>query len=475
MAYLQFSDYYHKQLILAGRLPYPYYYPYSSPVPNLSNQDCNNLFSWHTEHILPYYNFDANPSYDLLTGSCHNPCHDNSNNVSFCQRDPCSEKYDYYCYDTRTPYQDPSNILGFTIIGLVSNYIADRSICGVVRPITGVTRVTGVTGTMNLDINLSDPWGIVFMNDTIWIANAGSGLVTSYDLLGRTLQPVINVFGPICNISQPTGIVFNDNSLDAFVLVNGSAIGSSTIIVATRDGTINGFNCSVDPDNSIIMIDNSANNSVYTSLEIIGTRIYATDFYNQSIDVYDGTNIVSCYPTDDRKKRQLTIPIRVPNCNFIDGSDDPIPADFAPYNITNIGDFLYVSYAKQSPYDSQYELFGTGNGYINIFSFDGKFVRRFVSKCNLDTPWGMLLAPPSFGYPAGSIMVSNFGDGTISIFGPNGQCLGKMKDEFNHEIYIEGLRTLTINPNCSKMIYWTASSNNLNDATMGTLNAKFYV
>lgn len=396
MSYLKFSEFHRRRN--------PYLYPFITYAPNLSNN-----------------NFNAN----LLDPCC-------VGNLSCQDRDPCVEKYDYIHYDL-TPYQDPSCFLGFCTDILVSNFI-------------DIAKFT--------DINLLDPWGLLIIKDIIWVANAGTGLLTNYNLLGGSMLSSVNVFGPIGNIAQPTGMVLNCNP-DTFPIVNGPIIGPSNILIATRDGTINGYNCSVYPDNSIIIIDNSINNSVYTGLEIVGNVIYAVDFYNQKIDVYDGY-------------------LNKINFPFVDEySSDPIPGDFSPYNIINIGDYLYVTYARQSPFDNQYELLGRGHGFVSIFTLDGLFVRRFVSRYVLNTPRAVLLAPSWFRYPAGSIMIGNFGDGIINIFLPDGKYLDQLKDEFGNIISIEGLRSLYVSPNFCRTIYWTASSNNLRTAYLGAINTRF--
>jgi uncharacterized protein (TIGR03118 family) len=437
MSYTQYKDPYYARLVLTGQLPNPFCFPYFtsryfpnlSTAPNLSNQDCDNCSIWP---LNDYYYNCANGCG--VNNNCTNGCGTN-NNLFYNKCDPCYAKYDY-CYYDRTPYQNPCVALSFTVQNLVSN----------------VPECVPV-----LDLNLLDPWGIIIINDVIWVANTASGLLTQYDLLGRPLLPPVNVFGPINNIAQPTGIAQNSD-LSAFPLVNGPIVGPSLILTATRDGTINGYNADIDPNNCILLIDNSTNNSVYTGLEIVGKTIYVTDFYNQKIDVFDGD-----------LKKITTYP-------FIDEfTGDPISENYAPYNIINIGEFLYVTYAKQSPLDNQYQLPGRGHGYISIFTVKGEFVRRFVSHGTLNSPWGLVSAPSCFSFPPGSIMVSNFGDGKINIFDHGGKCVGTLTDKNNNEIYLEGLKGLVTNPNCDRILYWTQNADNLRKSFMGTINPRFIV
>ncbi len=488
MSYLQCYDSY-RYLLRSGKypIPYPYYYPYISPAPNLSNEDCG----WPSYYgSLPYdcyYNYGPDKIY------CEPIIQ--TNNLSCIVPDPLNAKYDYCCYD-KTPYQDPSNVLGFTVENLISNV---------------------PTVARNLDPNLLDPWGIVVFNDIVWVANAGSGLITNYDLLGRSLPTVVNVFGPIGNIAQPTGIAVNLNP-DAFIIFCGQIRAAATFIIATRDGTICGFNASVNAFNSIELINNSAAGSVYTGVSVVTlamnvfarskrnaivintsnvsnpmiinsfstpsivektspsinpivesvpskNNIYAADFYNRRIDVFDGLlKRVECY-------------------YFVDeNTGDPIPTCFAPYNIVSIGDFLYVTYAKQDPLDNQFVQTGSGLGYINIFSLDGQFVRRFVSRGVLNAPWDLVLAPTGFGYPSGSIMVSNFGDGVINIFNTDGEYIGTMRDQSYNTINLGGLRGIATNPNFLRILYWASNDNGipnvngcLSNGFVGSINTRLEI
>lgn len=428
MSYLQYNNNYY-QLILSGRLPYPYYYPYTSSAPNITNDNCEDCF-FNTIPRCPIYP-PLPPPYDCMYNYDYRGPH-SIPNLCHIGRNPDDEKYDYCLYGI-TPYQDPSSAMGFTVERLTSSI----PFCA-----------------RHPDPNILEPWGITIVNDVVWVTNTASGLITSYNLLGLPLLPTINVFGPCDNLAQPTGIAFNCN-VNAFPICCGPNIEPSNIIVVTRDGTINAYNLCIDPDNSILVVDNSCKNSVYTGLVLVCDKLYATDFYNQRIDVFD------C------KFKQL------PEYKFIDENcDDPIPEDYAPYNIAYIGDFLYVSYAQQSPCDNQYECLGMGKGYINIFRLDGKFIRRFSSCGVLNAPWGMILSPASFGYPAGSIMISNFGDGNINIFDCNGNYINKLRDGCYVEICICGLRGVTINPNYNRILYWVCSENNQKDGTLGTINIR---
>ncbi len=100
--------------------------------------------------------------------------------------------------------------------------------------------------------------------------------------------------------------------------------------------------------------------------------LYATNFRSGNVDVFDSSyNPVSLTGTF---------------------TDPDAMTGFAPFGITLLGDELWVSYAIQdaAKHDPVHQA---GAGYIDIFTADGIFVRRFAIGGNLNAPWGMVLYP----------------------------------------------------------------------------------
>src|SRR5438132_8664850 len=91
------------------------------------------------------------------------------------------------------------------------------------------------------------------------------------------------------------------------------------------------------------------------------------------------------------------------NFNFMKSFTDPsITPDaatpgFAPFGIRNIGGQLLVTFAMQNA-ERHDDVAGPGVGFVDIFSADGDFVRRFATGGSLNSPWGLALgefsAPP---------------------------------------------------------------------------------
>jgi uncharacterized protein (TIGR03437 family) len=150
-----------------------------------------------------------------------------------------------------------------------------------------------------------------------------------------------------------------------------------------------------------------------------GPWLYAADFGNGRVDVFDGNmNLVA------------------PGNMFVDAA---IPAGFAPFNIQNLGGSLYVSYAKQNA-EHHDDVAGPGNGYLDVYDLNGNLLQRMVSGGPLNSPWGMAIAPAGFGDFGGALLVGNFGDGTINAFDQvSGNLLGTLQNGTGTAIHISGL------------------------------------
>jgi hypothetical protein len=64
---------------------------------------------------------------------------------------------------------------------------------------------------------------------------------------------------------------------------------------------------------------------------------------------------------------------------------------------------------------------------------------RLIAKGVLNSPWGMQIAPASFGQFGGALLVSNFGDDTINGFDPaKGSAFDTLQDPTSHPVTIPG-------------------------------------
>jgi uncharacterized protein (TIGR03118 family) len=273
----------------------------------------------------------------------------------------------------------------------------------------------------NVDPNLLNPWGIAFNPfGFVWVADNHSGKSTLYDGDGHPQTLVVTIPGAPGAIGNPTGIVFYGGP--GFIVRRGTATAPARFIFASEDGTISAWAPQVDPTNAIRVAGNP--NAIYKGLAVsaggTGPLLYAADFRNNRIDVFD-TNFA---------------PVTLPGQPF---RDPHLPGDYAPFGLQQINGDIYVTYGKQNA-DRDEEVIGAGNGFVSVFSPNGQFVRRFASHGVLNAPWGLALAPASFGRFANRLLVGNFGDGTINAFDvDSGRFVGKLRGTNHQPIRIDGL------------------------------------
>ncbi len=148
----------------------------------------------------------------------------------------------------------------------------------------------------NTDSHLVNPWGIsASATSPFWISDNGMGVTTLSNGAGVPPALVVTIPTPDgTGTSKPTGQVFNSFAgAGAFAV---AATKPAFFIFATEDGTISGWNPTVSAS-AIKTVDNSPNGAVYKGLAIGSAGgnpyLYAPDFHNGTIDVFDGRASVS--------------------------------------------------------------------------------------------------------------------------------------------------------------------------------------
>lgn len=272
------------------------------------------------------------------------------------------------------------------------------------------------------DPKLIAPWGIApSPTGLLWIASNGNSASTIYDDQGKSLlEPPLALEIPG---GSPTGIVGNEGADFALSYPDGTT-EPSLFIFATEAGIISGWSQRAGLANAIAVVDNSASGAMYKGIAIAvndnGRFLYVTDFHGAKVDVFDsGFN-----------------PVHLPAGAF---KDPDLPLKYAPFGIQNIKGNLYVTYAKQDNLKED-SVAGPGRGFVNIFDANGRLVRRLASRGHLNAPWGMALAPASFGVFGNQLLVANSGDGKINVYNPStGEYRGEIRDIENNPMAIEGL------------------------------------
>src|SRR5262249_22821569 len=122
------------------------------------------------------------------------------------------------------------------------------------------------------------------------------------------------------------------------------------------------------------------------------------------------------------------------------------------------------------------DVAGQGNGFVNIFNLDGSGLQRFAEDGQLNSPWGVALAPAGFGQFAGDLLIGNFGNGLINAFDlESGKFLGMVSDPNDQAIHIDGLWTLRVGNGAAggdvDKVYFTAGLFGETHGLFGSLSA----
>ena len=286
------------------------------------------------------------------------------------------------------------------------------------------------------DPDLVNAWGLAASPGTnakpgspLWVADNGSDKATLYT--GATAKSVTKV-GLVVSVTgaAPTGQVFNSAQAGFVVRDKKGHSGSSVFIFDTENGTIDGWSPTVGATGSSpstvteVARDNGAN-AVYKGLAIAQasdgkTYLYATNFRSGRVEAYDST----------------FTPVQLPGGLFV---DPRLPAGYGPFGIAEINGQLDVTFAQQDA-TLHDDVAGQGHGFVDVFTNDGAFVHRLVSRGALDSPWGLALAPAGFGRFGGDLLVGNFGNGHINVYSPStGAHLGQLRQVNGRPIVIDGL------------------------------------
>jgi len=309
-----------------------------------------------------------------------------------------------------------------------------------------------------IDPNLKNAWGLVAGPATpFWVANNHKDNSTLYDGTGKPLPLIVALpagFGP-------TGIVYNGSKTD--FKVNGT---SAVFIFAGEGGMLAGWVTGTTAAVTYTAPGPDADRASYKGLAIAASGgnnfLYATDFHNNKIDTFDTTFA----------KQALAATAFV---------DPNLPAGYAPYGIQALPGGaggaiqLYVTYSKQDE-DAGDGVVGAGLGLVDIYDTTGTLIKRLISPGGqLNEPWGLALAPDKFGTFSNTLLVGNFGDGTISVFDAStGDYRATLSDSQGKPITSSGLWALSFGNDQFKQpsttLFFTAGPNGEDDGVYGRID-----
>ncbi len=299
---------------------------------------------------------------------------------------------------------------------------------------TNLTSDGSVTAAFT-DTNLVNPWGVAFASTgPWWVSDNHTGVTTVYDGTGAkypsgsplvvTIPAPAGVTGP----SSPTGQIYNATS--GFAVTKAGKTGAPLFVFVTEDGTISGWAPSVDFGHAVIAVDKSASGAVYKGIAQVsstaGTALMVTNFHSGMVEIYDS-------------KYKLTGQFRDTGTATVPA----IPANYSPYNVAALNGHIYVTYAKADKLKHD-NVGGAGFGYVDEVTAAGALVRRIASNGKLNGPWGLAIAPATFGHLAGSLLVGNFSSGKISAYRlRDGLFLSELHAATGGSVRIDGLWALS--------------------------------
>ena len=235
-----------------------------------------------------------------------------------------------------------------------------------------------LVNTWGLAASPTGPW---------WTTNEARGTSTLYAGDGRKQLLTVSVPG------GPTGVAYYGGA--RFLVRARGRSGPARFVYACEDGRIRAWTATVPgpwSSQAEVVVDQTGQGSIFRGVAFAGGRLYATDFHSDRVEVFDA---------DWR-------PVRVAG-----SFDDPrISAWYAPDNVQAFGGRLFVTYIYRAAVDGNDAPQG---GYVDEFDLQGRLVAR-VADAGLQEPWGLALAPRSFGRFGGDLLVASFGSGHVDAY-----------------------------------------------------------
>ncbi|HEX5154101.1 MAG TPA: TIGR03118 family protein [Parafilimonas sp.] len=328
--------------------------------------------------------------------------------------------------NAQTAEEDTFRLAGFTQVNLVANRAGYHP--------------------LHVDQELHNAWGLsASPGGTFWVSAADGGVSFVYNSLGVQPIPAVKIPSHTKGVrGNPTGQVFNGTP-DFIIAKNGKP---AVFLFASEDGTISGWN---GGSNAIVVGDRSEKGAGYTGLAMANNDganfLYAANFAQHKIDVFDK------------------------DFQFVQGSgfkDPDIPKMYAPFNVRNINNMLYVTYAVVAS-DGE-DSTGAGLGYVDVFWPNGTFSKRIATKGSLNAPWGITPASEKL-LKTSALLIGNFGDGHINVYDWDGNFKGQLKSG-GQPVAIEGLWAIdnTVANTSERQLYFTAGPADEEDGLFGFLS-----
>ncbi|HLJ94654.1 MAG TPA: TIGR03118 family protein [Gemmataceae bacterium] len=288
-----------------------------------------------------------------------------------------------------------------------------------VSDIQGLAQVT--------DPSLVNPWGVSFSGTSpFWVSDTGKNLATLYVVNASGVSKnALEVAVPTTGSGPqgPTGQVFNSTASD-FVIPADNA--KASFIFSNLNGTISAWNGGLTPNTQAVVVATTTGGN-YTGLALggnaSGSLLYAANNAAGKIDVFNGS----------------FAPVSLGANAFANPAG--LPAGLVPFNVQNINGNIYVTYAPAG--HAAQTSAAQGQGAVAEFDSSGNFkAGSLIVGGKLAAPWGVTVAPASFGTFGGDLLVGNFSYAfsEINAYDPvTGAFRGTLSDANGNPIINQGL------------------------------------
>lgn len=263
-----------------------------------------------------------------------------------------------------------------------------------------VSNIAGLAA--NTDANLRNPWGASFSpTGPFWVSNQGSATSTLYNSAGTPQPLVVGVGSTTVPGSGPTGQVFNNNNANDFLVGNAK----TNFLFDNQNGQILAW--SGGTTTAVVAATTAGANYEGLAIARVGShnQIYAADIAGNKIDVFDS---------------------KFTNLNSTGFKDATLTSQgYSITNVQTIGSNIYVTYANGYGGADP----AKNGGAVAIYDLSGNLIRDFSNGASgrLQDPWGVVLAPASFGQYGGALLVGNTDNGQINAYDSNsGSYLGNV-------------------------------------------------
>ncbi len=378
------------------------------------------------------------------------------------------------------------SVLGTTASGGSPAYVETDLVVN--KLVNGVPTLTDKNGIVHVaqffDVNLVNPWGVgESTGSPFWVSDNGASVSTLYNTAGTPQALVVAIPAPgdpLGASGAPTGLVFNiaGGAAGQFKISGFNAGGVATtaaaaFLFAAEDGTILGWNPGVNPagtpaatlgKHAIIAVDNSPFDAVYKGLAIAKNSDHrrGPSLCDQFLRG-DGRGLRrNVCPGERPARRRVHRPAAAARLRSV---------QHRPDHGRGLDQALRHLRAEGGRED---DVAGQGHGIVDTYDLHGNLLARFAQHGQLDSPWGVALAPAGFGEFAGDVLIGNFGNGHINAFDPaTGGFRGKLKDPHGQAIVIDGLWAILFgnggNGGDPGKLYFTAGPNDESDGLFGSL------